>query len=587
MSHLSMRENATIWKTTLLCLVLGLFLLPVKVWAQTYFVDAISGNDSFPGTSPGNAWKSLKKVSSITFLPGDQVLFKRGQTWHGSLTIAGSGTSDAPIVVSDFGDDEQSLPVIDGTYGPPFRFNWDWVRENIYKTVQGPGLNDPNILFYKGEAKPSITTLRFNSVPPSLKPGAVLLQLDGIYRNFWVTSRGGSLVAGITFFKIDPEKQVYVRQVENGHERQWPFTLGKAEVVKDINALTQPGQWYWDPTDRSIYLYSDVPPASAAIKIGCQNYGIRIQGRNYVTVKNVMVRGFNETGIMVYNSRNISLQNVHVFGIGSGGHKSGILFFNSSNCSLTDSTVDSVMGNAIVIYSFGHPSSTWSRSWNNAIVRNYIHDIGSAGISLATDFPKQADLIQNNVIAENTIERVNLYTYDAAGIYTLNTGPGNIMRGNTIRFGGSSQLRSAGIMIDSGSGPTLVEHNTIEGNSNGGIVITDAGHRIQFNTIRNNGETVWDCAQIVMFPVRANASGCFVEHNTLEAQQGQKLMMKTRNPRLPEAPNHIDYNDYIARGNNLFCWSDTWQCTQWVDFYNWTNNYGFDIHSSFTFAKEE
>ncbi len=586
MSSLRMK-NKTFFLVVLLCLFFSMFLMSGRLQAQTYYVDAVTGNDNFSGTSPSNAWKTLKKVSSRTFQPGDQVLFKRGQVWYGGLTISGSGVENKPIVIGDFGDENEPMPIFDGTYGPPFRFNWALVRNNIYKTVQGPGLNDPNILFYNGEAKPSITTLRFNSVPPALRPGAVLLQLDGLYRNFWVTSRGGSLVSGITFFKIEPDKQIYVRQVENGRERQWPFTLGKPETVKDLSSLTEPGHWYWNPVDKAVYLYSDVPPAQIDIKIGLQNYGIRVSGSSFVTVKDIAVRGFNETGVMIYNCRNVTLENISVSGIGSGGHKSGILLFNSSNCSLLDSTVERVLGNAIVVYSFGHPSSAWSRSWNNLIARNHVHDIGSAGISLATDFPKQAQLIQNNVVEENTIERVNLYTYDAAGIYTLNTGAGNIFRANTIRDCGSQQLRSAGIMIDSGSGPTIVEHNIIENNSNGGVVVTDAGHRLQFNTIQNNGVSVWDCAQIVMFPVRANASNCFVEHNNIKAGPGQRLILKTRNPSLPEVASHFDYNDYVAEDPTPFCWSDSWQCTQWLDFYNWTNNFGFDIHSSLTKGDQE
>ncbi|NPA94110.1 MAG: right-handed parallel beta-helix repeat-containing protein [Thermodesulfobacteria bacterium] len=573
--------------STVLILFMLVLLTASQVHAQTYYVDAISGNDGFSGISPDMAWRSLRKISTKRFQPGDQVLLKRGQVFHGALSIVSSGIDGAPVEIADYGDPEAQPPIINGTYSLPFRINWMWVAPNIYRSSPAPWLREPHILYYNGAAKPPLTTLRFNYVPANLRPGAVLLQLDGLYRNFLVTSVNGSLVSGITFFKIEPDKQVYVRQIENGRERQWPFTLGNPQVVTDMSALQAPGDWYWNPVERAIYLYSDVSPQEAGISVGYQSSGIRVTNSSYVTIRNIMVQGFNETGIMIYNSRNVILRNVHVTGIGSGGHKSGILLFNSSNCYVLDSEVDSILGNAIVIYSFGHPTSPWSRSWTNTIMGNHVHDVGSAGISLSTDFPKQASLIQNNIIEGNVIERVNQYTYDAAGIYTLNIGTGNVIRSNTILSCGTYNLRSAGIMLDSGSGPTIVEKNTLVNNSNGAMAITDSGHSILFNTMQNNCVSSWDCAQIIMFPVRANASQCRVEHNHIEAGPGQKLILKTKNPAMGELPSTFDYNEYVAIDPYPFCWSNNWQCSQWVDFFTWRNNFGFDVHSTMTVGTVE
>ncbi len=579
--NLSKKRFEIFFSTLLVWFAVCLVLLPEPVTAQTYFVDAVRGNDSFPGTSPESPWKSLRRVSTFRFLPGDQILLRRGQIWHEQLSLMSSGTKEQPIVVADFGDAENAPPRIDGTLSSPFNVNWIKIAGNLYTTGQVHWLNEPGLLFYKGRVVPPVTTLRFNSVPASLAPGAVLLQLDGIYRNFWMTSKNGSLVSGISFFKIDPEKQVYVRQIENGRERQWPYTLGKAQTVKDMSSLVKPGDWYWNPDEKAVYLYSDVPPAAAHVKLSRLGYGLRIFNASFVNIRNIAVSGFNEMGIMVCRCNNVVLQNVYVSGIGSEGHKSGVLFFNANDCSLIDSTVESILGSGVVIYSFGPPGpDSWAGSWNNTIRGNYVHDTASAGIGLWTDFPKQNILVQNNKIIGNTIENANTYAYDGAGIYALFVGQGNIIRDNTIRACGSNQLRSAGIMLDTGTGSTLMEKNTIEGNSNGGIVVTGPGHTIQFNTIINNGAPVWDSAQIVLFPVRANAS-CTIIHNSIEAGPGQKLILKTKNPQFSELPSTLDYNAYRAADpDNVFCWSDNWSCSQWVDFYNWKNMYGFDIHSS-------
>ena len=36
--------------------------------------------------------------------PGDNILFKRDQTWRGTLVVNSSGTSDNPITYSTYGD---------------------------------------------------------------------------------------------------------------------------------------------------------------------------------------------------------------------------------------------------------------------------------------------------------------------------------------------------------------------------------------------------------------------------------------------------------------------------------------------------
>ncbi|HHW00552.1 MAG TPA: hypothetical protein GXX36_13465 [Clostridiaceae bacterium] len=88
----------------------------VQVWADdgniTYYVDAVNGNDNNSGTSPNAAWKTLTKVNSTTFQPGDRILFKAGCTWNGQLWPKGSGTEGNPIVIDMYGTG--SKPLFDG-----------------------------------------------------------------------------------------------------------------------------------------------------------------------------------------------------------------------------------------------------------------------------------------------------------------------------------------------------------------------------------------------------------------------------------------------------------------------------------------
>ena len=74
-----------------------------------YYVDASGGNDNNSGTSPEQAWKSIVKVNTIQFQPGDSILFKRGEEWAGALKPQGSGVEGAPIRIASYGEGEKPV----------------------------------------------------------------------------------------------------------------------------------------------------------------------------------------------------------------------------------------------------------------------------------------------------------------------------------------------------------------------------------------------------------------------------------------------------------------------------------------------
>ncbi len=97
-------------------LVLSVFLgiPPQAAFAAgtTYYVDAAAGDDGNGGTTQGTAWKTLDKVNSTAFAPGDKILFKAGERWTGTLYPKGSGESGNPIVIDMYGSG--SKPRLDG-----------------------------------------------------------------------------------------------------------------------------------------------------------------------------------------------------------------------------------------------------------------------------------------------------------------------------------------------------------------------------------------------------------------------------------------------------------------------------------------
>lgn len=77
---------------------------------RTYYVDSVDGRDENSGTTAATAWRSLAKVNTKTFQPGDRILFKSGASFTGQLWPKGSGTEKSPIMIEKYGGDAE--PVI-------------------------------------------------------------------------------------------------------------------------------------------------------------------------------------------------------------------------------------------------------------------------------------------------------------------------------------------------------------------------------------------------------------------------------------------------------------------------------------------
>jgi len=80
--------------------------------ARTFYVDSKTGKDSNKGTESSKPWKTLLKVNSELFKPGDSILFKAGESWQGQLILKSAGSEGFPIVISRYGSGAK--PLIDG-----------------------------------------------------------------------------------------------------------------------------------------------------------------------------------------------------------------------------------------------------------------------------------------------------------------------------------------------------------------------------------------------------------------------------------------------------------------------------------------
>jgi len=88
--------------------------LPIVATIQPgprYFFDSVNGSDANSGTSPTSPWQSLTKLNAVNYEPGTTIYLRRGSSWTGSWVIDNSGTPQAPITFTAYGNTELPLPV--------------------------------------------------------------------------------------------------------------------------------------------------------------------------------------------------------------------------------------------------------------------------------------------------------------------------------------------------------------------------------------------------------------------------------------------------------------------------------------------
>ncbi len=541
----------------------SLFLYCQASFASVYYVDASRGLDLNEGTQK-KPWKSIQKINSQTFLPGDSILFKRGEIWNEMLIIPSSGEPGKPIVFGAYGQGEP--PLIDGSVS--LQDNWLTMGNNVYSR---PWKKKPGVLFFKNRPYPAILTL---TLSPQVKnvpqAGAIILQVKpgSPYTNGWVVGSDPSSkrISLITSFeeKWDTSRPLLIRQLNavSQKEEKWPKMLPPAEVSPKLSSLTRPGYWNWH--DGTLSLHSDIHPAQANVRCSQLNYGIHTNSKQHITVRDLAIRGTNKAGVLVGGTNHALIENIQVFGTGSQQPRSAIILKNSNHNRVTNNKIESVIGIGIAIYADRTSSS------NNTVSHNQIIKTGGSGILLGGEHEFR---INNNLVADNTVEYANRLHYDSAGIYTYFCGEGNKIIGNTVINGGSETLKSSGIMLDTKSGPILVEGNHIENNSHGGIVVTGKGHDIKNNTLIRNSSPQWNDAEFMFFTVNEGAANCIVKDNTLRADEDKNFVKMSKGN---TKGHQFNNNKYQGGSPSPFYWKETW-----LTFKDWQRKSTLDKQSTY------
>jgi len=123
-------------------------LISSNLSATTYFISNSTGNDVLSGESEKSAWKSISKVNKKMFLPGDSILFKKGDVWRETLNIPSSGKAGKYITFGSYGKTGDKPKIL----GSNQVNTWISQGGNIWKSVMSfanPYSGDPFEIFFE------------------------------------------------------------------------------------------------------------------------------------------------------------------------------------------------------------------------------------------------------------------------------------------------------------------------------------------------------------------------------------------------------------------------------------------------------
>lgn len=210
----------------------SLFPIIPEAWSATYFVDATSGNDTNSGFSPETPWKTIAKVNSSGFNPGDQILFKRGEAWREKLVVPSSGSSNNPIVFSAYGSGNK--PTIVGSDAITI---WTNIGGNVWDATV---TTQPGVVWFNGTSGIKETAkTNLNASTEWFWAGNVLSVYSAISpTNIEAASRGSSIIAsGHSYLKCSNFNLIRSGNFNSGANLQ--LGSGSSEIEVDACDFSQ------------------------------------------------------------------------------------------------------------------------------------------------------------------------------------------------------------------------------------------------------------------------------------------------------------------------------------------------------------
>lgn len=484
----------------------------------TYYFSTTDGNDTRTATQAQNQatpWKTLAKLNSYAFAPGDQVLLKRGDTFAGSLSTV-SGDTGNPVTYGAYGP-ATDPPLISGfslltswtlssghIYWAPLdvpRLQVVLVDGNLRGMGRYPNSGFLQYTTHSGAAW--IAGSAVSSIPFDPTGGEAVVAKERYYRDRQrVVSRvGNTLNLDYTDFT-------------NGQNNQNATNLNGFFIQDHIATLDTDGDWFYNKTEKRLYMYFSGTPSGRNIQAATFTVGIAANGRANFSILGLKVIGFNNSGINHDYSGPATINDNVIQYIGAAGiaglQGPGGITINNNNISdclnggishydVSNNTIsNNVINNIHMIMGMGESGDACGNGIiffgnNYNVTRNKLTNIGFNGIAWYAG--------SNVLIEENLIDGYCMNKDDGGAIYTYGidnptalTLTNRIVRRNITRNGpgsldglgayvnGQNFGFAFGVYLDMYSTNVLVEDNVLLEGCAGGVFINLYGS----NTINNN-----------------------------------------------------------------------------------------------------
>ena len=312
----------------LACVAALLPVTPVQAAGATYYVSSSGGSDGNNGLSTGAPFLTVAKVNGLNLQPGDTVLFKCGDTWHGEqLILKKSGTAGAPITFGSYPQGCANQPSLSGSKAIggwtvdagsvykadvpvgtfPLGINQLFRGETRLTLGRWPNLTDPNggYTLVDGHTTNS-NQITDNELPVKNWTGAVV-HLRNIR---W--SMIDRVVTGASGHTLTLNTGIWCLVSSQGSCAGWGYFINNHRETLD-----QDGEWYYNPTEHKVYLYS-----SSGTPSNIEGSVVLEQGED-LRQGGVMLSDGSATAYVVLD--NLEIKNWFNHGIGTpGGMNAGI-----------------------------------------------------------------------------------------------------------------------------------------------------------------------------------------------------------------------------------------------------------------------
>ena len=458
------------------------FALGSVGFSQPYYI-APDGNDAQPGTLE-KPFASLQRAQTARReKPG--TVFLRGGTYYLSaaliFTVQDSGTQEAPAIFQNY---ENERPVISGGVKLE-KLDWWPYTNGILQAKVPDGLQTEEI-FVNGERQ---NLARY----PNFNPSAEYFDgyaADAISTNRsarWADPTGGYFHAmhpalwGDFTWRITGKDADGTVTLEGG----WQNNRGAAAhrqirfVENVFEELDAPGEWFLNHKTHTLYFY---PPAGLDLSTATVDATrlpslVEFRGSETQPVKFITLRGltFRQAARTVMDTKEPMVRSDWAI------YRGGAIFFKGAeDCSLEDSFIDQVGGNAIFV-----------NDYNRRItVRGcQIAKAGASGVCFVGD-PNAARSVLFNYEQANKLEDI-----DRTPGPKNNNYPADCLVDNCLIYRtGRVEKQTAGVEIDLSQNIT-VRHCSIYDVPRAGINIGDGcwgGHVIEFcdifDTVKETGD---------------------------------------------------------------------------------------------------